>query len=152
MRHSVYLLNRLPTRALSGATPYEAWTNEKPRVDYLKVFGCIAYMKIPNVHVRKLDDRSKCVVHLGREPGTKAYRLYDPETGIVHISRDVVFEEAKGWKWRTSEDSDASPSSTFVVTGIQSGDGVGDAEDQHTVTTPQPLTPLTLNSNRANTR
>lgn len=149
MTHPVYFLKRLPTRALSGATPHEAWTNEKPRVDYLMVFGCIAYMKIPNVHVKKLDDRSKCVVHLRRESGTKAYRLYDPETGTVHISRDEVFEEAKGWKLRSCEDSDARLSSSFVVIGIQSEDGVRDAGDQHTDTTP--LTPLTPNSSQATT-
>lgn len=103
IRHAVYLLNRLPTRALSGATPYEARNNEKPQVDYLRIFRCIVYIKIPSVHVKILDERSKRVVHLGREPGTKAYRLYDPKTGVVHISRDVVFEEAKSWTWNNAE-------------------------------------------------
>ena len=122
IRHAVYLLNRLPTRAVSGETPYEAWTKKKPRVDYLKVFGCIAYMKVPNIHVKKLDNRSKRVVHLGREAGTKAYRLYSPETGVVHISRDIVFEEAKGWPWKETEVKGSlkipSPS-FFIIAGSQ---------------------------------
>lgn len=77
IRHAVYVLNRMPTRSLSRMTPYEAWFDKKPHVDYLRVFGCVANMKVPSVHVKKMDDRSKRVVHFGREPGTKAYRLYD---------------------------------------------------------------------------
>jgi hypothetical protein len=39
------------------------------------------------------------MVFLGYEPGTKAYRLYDPTTNRVHVSRNVVFEEGRGWDW-----------------------------------------------------
>lgn len=102
IRHAVYVLNRLPTRSLTGQTPYEAWFKKKPFVDYLCVFGCIAHVKIPSIHVTKLDDRSKQMVHLGREPGTKAYRLYDPSTEKITVSRDVVFDETQGWKWNES--------------------------------------------------
>lgn len=94
-RHSVYILNRLPTRALSEVTPYQAWKNRKPDVGHVRVFGCVAHMKLPSVHTTKLSDRSKLVVNLGREEGTKAYRLYDPNTGSIHVSRDVIFEEKR---------------------------------------------------------
>lgn len=97
VRHSIYLLNRLPTRALTGMTPYEAWNEEKPHIGHIKVFGCLGHMKVPSQHCQKLDDRSKQVVNLGKEPGTKAYRLYDPLTKRVHVSRDVTFEESKSW-------------------------------------------------------
>lgn len=79
VHHSIYVLNRLPTRALSGQTPYEAWTWEKPEIGHIRVFGCTTHMKIPSIHTKKLDNRSKQVVNFGKEPGTKAYRLYDPE-------------------------------------------------------------------------
>ncbi|KAL8116611.1 hypothetical protein AgCh_022957 [Apium graveolens] len=92
VRHTIYILNRLPTRALSGMTLYEAWKNEKPNIGHVKVFGCKAYMKIPNNSTRKLDNRSKSVVNLSKEPGTKAYRMYDPATNKVLISRDVEEE------------------------------------------------------------
>lgn len=75
IRHAVYLLNFLPTREVVGATPYKAWSKENPMVDHLKAFGCITYMKVPNVYTKKIDNRSKCAVHLEREAGTKAYRL-----------------------------------------------------------------------------
>lgn len=54
VRHSVYVLNRLPTRALDGTTPYEAWGGKKPDLVHIKVFGCVAVMKIPSVHVKKI--------------------------------------------------------------------------------------------------
>src|SRR3954454_16685101 len=39
------------------------------------------------------------MVMLGYEPGSKAYRLYDPVKKRIHVSRDVVFNEGEGWKW-----------------------------------------------------
>jgi hypothetical protein len=39
------------------------------------------------------------MVFLGYEPGTKAYRLYNPVSDRVVVSRDVVFEEGRVWNW-----------------------------------------------------
>lgn len=77
IRHSVYVLNRLPTRVLTGQTPYEIWKGHKPDISHIRVFGCVAHMKVPGEKTKKLDDRSKEVINLGKEPGTKAYRMYD---------------------------------------------------------------------------
>lgn len=60
-------------------------------------------MKLHVVHVKKLNDRSKPIVYLGKEPGTKAYRLFDPEACSVQVIRDVVFEEEKGRLWKNEE-------------------------------------------------
>lgn len=73
VRHFVYVLNRFPTRALFGQMPYEAWTGVEQHVEHIHVFGCVAHMKVSNVHTKKLDDRSMQVVNLGKEPSTKAY-------------------------------------------------------------------------------
>lgn len=54
-------------------------------------------MKLPRIGVTKLNDRSKIVINLRKEPGSKAYRVYDPVNKAVQVSRDVVFDEAKGW-------------------------------------------------------
>ena len=97
VRHAVYLLNKLPTRALSGKTPYEVWYKKKPDVSYVRVFGCLSHMKVPSSRTMKLDDRSKQVINLGKETGTKDYRLYDPKENKVYVSRDVTFEENKKW-------------------------------------------------------
>lgn len=104
VRHSVHIINKLPTRALTGKTPYEVWTGNKPSVEFVRVFGCVAHMKVPGQQTKKLDDRSVMVVNLGKEPGTKAFRLYDPRSGKVYVSRDVTFEERKKWPWDDLEE------------------------------------------------
>lgn len=126
IRHSIYLLNRLPTRAVSGITPYEAWSGNKPHLGHIRVFGCLSHMRIPSVNMTKLDDRSKAVIHLGKEPGTKAYRLYDPVNKRVHVSRDVIFEEEKAWSWNQDEEGTELKGETSVVFGMSATDSGGE--------------------------
>jgi hypothetical protein len=96
---AVYVLNRAHTRSVDGMTPYEAWYGKKPAVDHLRVFGCVVHVKSARPFLRKLDDRSTPMIFIGYEPGSKAYRVYDPTTRRVHVSRDVVFDEAACWDW-----------------------------------------------------
>lgn len=97
--HAVYILNRLDTKALKDSTPYEMWTGRKPQVEHLRVFGCIAYVRTPNTHLMKLEDRSSKMVHISIEKGSKAYRLLDPDTGTIRVRRDVKFDEEAKWIW-----------------------------------------------------
>ena len=99
VRHAVYLLNRLPTKALGERTPFEAWMGRKPHLAHLRVFGCVAYVKNTTPHLKKLDDRSSPMVYFGVEEGCKAHRLYDPGSGKLQISRDVLFQENPEWAW-----------------------------------------------------
>ena len=93
----MYLLNRAPTAALEGKTPYQAWYGKKPPVHFLRVFGCVAYIKRLRPHTAKLDDRGQKVVFIGYQSGSKAYRFYDPETERVHVSRNTIFDESVRW-------------------------------------------------------
>lgn len=79
-------------------------------------------MRIPSVNMQKLENRSKMVVHLGKEPGTKAYRLYDPVGKKVHVSRDVVFEETKSWVWEQGVEKETRDENIFVVFGMGSAE------------------------------
>lgn len=56
VRHAVYLMNRVPTKALKNVTPFEAVKGYKPNLNYLHVFGCSCFMKIPPINIKKLDD------------------------------------------------------------------------------------------------
>ena len=97
---AVYLLNRAPTKSLQGRTPYEAWYNKKPRVHHLRTFGCVVHVKQAGPGISKLSDRSTPMVFIGYEKGTKGYQVYDPLAKKLHISRDVIFEEARAWDWK----------------------------------------------------
>lgn len=44
---------------------------------------------------KKLDDKSFQRVLLGMNEESKAYRLYDPVSKKIVVSRDVIFEENK---------------------------------------------------------
>ena len=93
MMTATYLRNRCPTKALSGMTPFEAWFEEKPDLSHLRTFGCEAYTHIPDVKRRKLDSKCEKRIFVGYQLGTKGYRLLDPNTDIVILSRDVIFHE-----------------------------------------------------------
>ncbi|KAL8108091.1 hypothetical protein AgCh_024510 [Apium graveolens] len=71
--------------------------------------------KTPTVHAKKLDDQSHMVVHFGREPGIKAYHLFDPLTRRIHVSRDVVFNERKAWDWDSNTDSELRRDGYFIL-------------------------------------
>ena len=71
VRYAVYLLNRLPTKVIGYCTPYQAWFVKRPHVEHLRVFGCIAYVKVAGPHLKKLDDRSQEMVYLGVEDGKR---------------------------------------------------------------------------------
>ncbi|GJS54432.1 zinc finger, CCHC-type containing protein [Tanacetum coccineum] len=100
VRHAIHILNSVPTKALEDITPYEAIKQRKPNLENLRIFGCIAYAKVPSQHLTKLDDRSIKMVYLGNEQGSKAYRLFDPTTQRVCVSRDVKFKENETWDWK----------------------------------------------------
>ena len=69
-------------------------------MSHLKTFGCVAYTKDLG-QLCKVDDRSKPGVFIGYAEGAKANRILDPVTQRVKISRDVIFDEGRGWDWST---------------------------------------------------
>ena len=112
---AVHLLNRSSTKSLLGKTLYEAWHRRAPSVSHLKVFGCVAYVKDLG-QLRKLDDRGKPDIFIGYAEGAKAYRILDLATQRVKVSRDVVFDEGRGWDWSTpGAGSSAAAGSEFTI-------------------------------------
>ncbi|XP_016725652.1 uncharacterized protein [Gossypium hirsutum] len=53
---TVYLQNKLLTKALAQKTPFEAWFRFKPSLAHLRVFGCVCYAHVP---VAKRDKLAK---------------------------------------------------------------------------------------------
>ncbi|GMJ14865.1 hypothetical protein HRI_005155700 [Hibiscus trionum] len=71
---SIHVLNRSPTFSVQNQTPEEAWAKRS-----------------------KLDDKGEKCIFLGVCEQSKAYKLYNPITKKIVISRDVVFNEAEYW-------------------------------------------------------
>jgi hypothetical protein len=61
----VYIMNRTPTTAIHGMTPEEKFTGKKPDVSHLKVFGCIAYVHVPDEKRSKLDPKAEKCIFIG---------------------------------------------------------------------------------------
>ena len=120
----VYVLNRSSTKWVKGKTPYEKWNERKPNVSHLRIFGSMAFVKTTG-RLSKLEDRSKCMLFMGYEDGSKAYRCLDPATFKIHISRDVIFDEKKTFKF--SEEGKLGKlslcsSNILQVTGLEEGE------------------------------
>ena len=96
---SIHILKRSPTFVVQNMPPEEAWSGRRPTVDYFKIFGCIAYAHIPNVKRKKLENKGEKCIFLGVSDHSKAYKLYNPKTKKIIVSRDVIFDEDQFWSW-----------------------------------------------------
>jgi len=106
---AVHIINRLPSSAHEGKTPFEIWFGVPPSIGHLRVFGCIAYRHIPSAVRRKLDPKGrKCrMIGYKEESGSRVYRVYDETTKQVLVTRDVVFDETTTIKVLQQDDGQA---------------------------------------------
>lgn len=74
---------------LGGLTPYEKCFGKKPDYEHLKVFGCLRFVSTLKRKIHKFMPRAQQCV--GYSPSKKGYKVYNPTTKIVSISKDVVF-------------------------------------------------------------
>jgi ATP-binding cassette subfamily B (MDR/TAP) protein 1 len=82
-----YLINRSPSIAIDKKTPIEVWSSSPADYSQLKVFGCTAYAHVDN---GKLEPRAVKCIFLGYQSGVKGYKLCNPQTQKVVISRNVI--------------------------------------------------------------
>ena len=61
----------------------------------MRVYGCDAYVHVPNEKRSNLDNKSERCIFIGYKDGLKGYKLWNSETRKVVYSRDVVFREVK---------------------------------------------------------
>ena len=91
---AVHIWNRTTT---TFDSPHQRLYGERPSVDHLRVYGCLAYA-LNGLHKAKLDPRAQPMVHLGYV-GTNVYVLLNPATDRVVRRRDVTFDESKFFAW-----------------------------------------------------
>lgn len=63
---------------------------------------CVGYTKIESANTKNLDDRSRTLVHLGTERGSKAYMMLDPLLKKIVVSRTSYLMRIKGGSGETS--------------------------------------------------
>ncbi|KAL5787161.1 hypothetical protein ACOSP7_004110 [Xanthoceras sorbifolium] len=84
----------------------------------LIIFGCIAYAHIADEKRKKLDDKGEKCIFLSVSDQSKAYKLYNPITKKIVISRDVVFDEERTWSWNINTVEQRIPT-TFNGDGVE---------------------------------
>jgi hypothetical protein len=95
---AIYVHNRSPHRILKNMTPEEAFSEKKPNVEHLRIFGCPVYIHVPKEKIKKLEPLGKKGIIVGYSESSKAYRIYVPGQQKVEISRDVTFDEKIGFR------------------------------------------------------
>lgn len=93
---AVYLLNRVLCSAMETMTPYEGWHGRKSNLTHLRIFGSTIHMHIPKDERSKLDSKNLKCRFVGYCETQKVFRLFDPLSKKVKISRDVIFREESG--------------------------------------------------------
>ena len=112
-------MNKTPTVVVHGMTPEQKFTGIKPNIAHLKVFGCIAYVHVPDEVRTKLDPKAEKCIFIGYSLEQKGYRCYNPTTREMRVSRDVVFDEMSSWYAPARIEEDADVRSANVVPQAQ---------------------------------
>ena len=116
---TVYILNRVSSKSVE-VTPYEIWTNKRPYLSYMKIWGCPAYVK--RTISDKLEARSNKCLFVGYPKETRGYRFYNTLDQRLLVSKHVVFlekefllREDSGSKVKLSEVQDALTDASHLI-------------------------------------
>ena len=77
---TAFTLNRATYKSVE-TTPYELWFGKKPKLSFLKVWGCDAYVK--KLQPDKLKPKSKKCVFIGYPKETIGYTFYHRSEGKI---------------------------------------------------------------------
>ncbi|XP_024311805.1 uncharacterized protein LOC112269369, partial [Brachypodium distachyon] len=87
---AAFTLNRAPSKSVE-TTPYELWFGKKPKLSFLKVWGCEAYVK--RLQPDKLEPKSEKCVFIGYPKETIGYTFYHRSEGKVFVAKNGSFLE-----------------------------------------------------------
>jgi hypothetical protein len=62
---TVYIMSRTPIATVHGMTPEEKFTGKKSDVSQFRMFGCIAYVHVPDEKRSKLDPKAEKCIFIG---------------------------------------------------------------------------------------
>ena len=85
-----FTLNRAPSKSVE-TTPYELRFGKKPKLSFLKVWGCDAYVK--KLQPDKLEPKSDKCVFIGYPKETIGYTFYHRSEGKIFVAKIGSFLE-----------------------------------------------------------
>src|SRR4051812_46554320 len=87
---AAFTLNRAPYKSVE-TTPYELWFGKKPKLSFLKVWGCEAYVK--KLQPDKLEPKAEKCVFIGYPKETIGYTFYHRSEGKIFVTKNGSFLE-----------------------------------------------------------
>jgi len=93
--HGLFLYNRTPARRLDWATPIEKADKEKPDLSKIRVFGCGAYVFIPQeARANKLAPKSELMLFLGYRFGHESNMMFMRfPNNVLFYGATALFDE-----------------------------------------------------------
>ena len=85
-----FTLNRAPSKSVE-TTPYELWFGKKPKLLFLKVWGCDAY--VDRLRSEKLEPKAENCIFIEYPDNTIWYSFYLISEGKVFVARNMSFLE-----------------------------------------------------------
>ena len=87
---AAFILNTAPSKSVE-TTPYEIWHGKKPKLLFLKVWGCEAYVK--KLQPDKLEPKEEECTFVGYPKDTIGYTFYNMTEGKTFIAKNGSFLE-----------------------------------------------------------
>src|SRR6187399_1210495 len=87
---AAFTLNRAPSKSVD-TTHYKLWFGKKPKLSFLKIWGCDAYVK--TLQPDKLDPKSEKCVFIGYPKETVGYTFYHRSEGKIFVAKNGSFLE-----------------------------------------------------------
>ena len=85
---AAFMLNRAPSKSVE-MTPYELWFGKKPKLSFLKVWGCDTYVK--KLQLDKLEPKSEKCVFIGYPKEIVGYTFYHRSEGKIFVAKNGSF-------------------------------------------------------------
>src|SRR6266511_1865902 len=87
---AAFTLNGAPSKSIE-MIPYELWFGKKPKLSFLKVWGCDAYVK--SLQPDKVEPKSEKCVFIGYPKETIGYTFYHRSEGKIFVAKNGSFLE-----------------------------------------------------------
>ena len=81
---AAFTLNRAPSTSVE-TTPYELWFSKKPKLSFLKVWGCDAYVK--KFQPNKLEPKSEKCVFIEYPKKIVGYTFYHRSESKIFVAK-----------------------------------------------------------------
>lgn len=76
-------------------TIFDLWKIRKLSLNYLKVWGCLAYVRLPEIKQQKFGPKTIISAFVGYSQNSSAYRFLDLDSNVIIESGDADFIEVR---------------------------------------------------------